>query len=234
MESDIVLTMRHICKIFPGVKALDDVDFTLRKGEIHALMGENGAGKSTLIKVLTGVFDFDEGEIRLSGYDEPILNKSPQEAQKRGISTVYQEVNLCPNLSVAENIFIGREPCKLGRIDWKKMYSMARELLSKLDIEVDVTCPMENYSIALQQMVAIARAVDMSAKVLILDEPTSSLDDLEVEKLFTLMRKLRDKGVGIIFVTHFLEQVYSVCDRITVLRNGQLVGEYPIAELPRL
>jgi monosaccharide-transporting ATPase len=230
----VVLTMRGICKSFPGVKALQDVDFTLRTGEIHALMGENGAGKSTLIKVLTGVYELDKGEIRLEGIDHPIVNRSPEEAQSKGISTVYQEVNLCPNLSVAENIYIGREPKKFGRIDWKTMNRLGAELLKSLDIDVDVTVPLGHYSIALQQMVAIARAVDMSAKVLILDEPTSSLDELEVEKLFTVMRKLKGQGVGIIFVTHFLEQVYEVCDRITVLRNGQLVGEYPVAQLPRL
>ncbi|MDO4273988.1 MAG: sugar ABC transporter ATP-binding protein [Eubacteriales bacterium] len=234
MESGVVLTMRNIYKTFPGVKALQDVDFTLRKGEIHALMGENGAGKSTLIKVLTGVEEFETGEIMIDGVQGSVVNKSPQEAQMNGISTVYQEVNLCPNLSVAENLFIGREPRKGGLIDWKTMRTKASELLESLDIHVDVSSAVENYSIAIQQMLAIARAVDMSAKVLILDEPTSSLDDGEVEKLFILMRKLRDQGVGIIFVTHFLEQVYAVCDKITVLRNGTLVGEYKVEELPRV
>ena len=225
MEKDSVLEMRHIYKTFPGVKALQDVDFTLKKGEIHALMGENGAGKSTLIKVLTGVEEFETGEIAMEGVDGFIINRSPQEAQKHGISTVYQEINLCPNLTVAENLFIGREPRKGGMIDWKTMNKRAAELLSDLDIFADVTKTIDNYSIAIQQMIAIARAVDMSAKVLILDEPTSSLDDSEVEKLFRLMRRLKGEGVGIIFVTHFLEQVYEVCDKITVLRNGQLIGE---------
>ncbi len=234
MESGVVLTMRNICKTFPGVKALQNVDFTLRKGEIHALMGENGAGKSTLIKVLTGVEEFETGEIKIEGKDGVIVNRSPQEAQINGISTVYQEVNLCPNLSVAENLFIGREPRKGGLIDWTAMKRQASELLEGLDIHVDVSSAVENYSIAVQQMLAIARAVDMSAKVLILDEPTSSLDDDEVEKLFVLMRRLKEQGVGIIFVTHFLEQVYAVCDRITVLRNGTLVGEYRVEELPRV
>ena len=234
MEQNVVLEMRGINKNFPGVKALQNVDFTLRKGEIHALMGENGAGKSTLIKVLTGVEEFETGTIRIDGLSSTIINRSPQEAQENGISTVYQEVNLCPNLSVAENLYIGREP-KLGpMIDWKAMKRNAQELLKSLDIYIDVTAAVENYSIAIQQMIAIARAVDMSAKVLILDEPTSSLDDGEVEKLFVLMRQLRDKGIGIIFVTHFLEQVYAVCDRITVLRNGTLVGEYKTEELPRV
>lgn len=235
MEHDIVLTMRGICMEFPGVKALDNVDFTLRKGEIHALMGENGAGKSTLIKCLTGINDFQAGEIHVDGVEGPVKNHSTMDAQRVGISTVYQEVNLCPNLSVAENLFIGREPkTKIGTIDRKTMVKKAAKLAADLDIQVDVTQNLENYSIAIQQMIAIARAVDMDCKVLILDEPTSSLDDNEVEKLFVLMRRLRDQGVGIVFVTHFLEQVYAVCDRITVLRNGMLVGEYPIADLPRV
>ncbi|PXV89531.1 monosaccharide ABC transporter ATP-binding protein (CUT2 family) [Lachnotalea glycerini] len=234
MEQGVVLTMRQIGKTFPGVIALENVDFTLRKGEIHALMGENGAGKSTLIKVLTGVEEFEDGEIKIEGCNEAIINKSPQEAQKNGISTVYQEVNLCPNLSVAENLFIGREPRHLGIIDWKQMNQKSKKLLASLDIHIDVTKALENYSIAIQQMIAIARAVDMSAKVLILDEPTSSLDDSEVEKLFNLMRKLKKDGVGIVFVTHFLEQVYAVCDYITVLRNGKLVGAYEVSQLPRI
>ncbi len=235
MKENEVLTMRGINKTFPGVKALSGVDFTLRKGEIHALMGENGAGKSTLIKVLTGVYDFETGEIRVDGIEGPVINHSTQEAQQKGIATVYQEVNLCPNLTVAENLFIGREPRNaLGLIQWKKMNKMAQKIVDDLDIDIDVTVTLENYSVALQQMVAIARAVDMDSKVLILDEPTSSLDDSEVEKLFKMMLRLKKEGVGIVFVTHFLEQVYAVCDTITVLRNGELVGEYPVAELPRV
>ena len=234
MEQNIVLEMRGINKNFPGVKALENVDFTLRKGEIHALMGENGAGKSTLIKVITGVEEFETGSIQMDGSSGMIINRSPQEAQENGISTVYQEVNLCPNLSVAENLYIGREPKVGPLINWKTMRKNAQTLLESLDIHIDVSAAVENYSIAIQQMIAIARAVDMSAKVLILDEPTSSLDDGEVEKLFVLMRQLRDKGIGIIFVTHFLEQVYAVCNRITVLRNGTLVGEYKIEDLPRV
>lgn len=234
MGESIVLTMKNISKTFPGVKALSNVDFTLREGEIHALMGENGAGKSTLIKVLTGVHDFEAGEIRMAGNDSPIINNSPQDAQNKGISTVYQEVNLCPNLTVAENLFIGREPRKFGMIDWKTMNQKSAEVLKSLDIHVPPTQQLDECSIAIQQMIAIARAVDMKCRVLILDEPTSSLDDEEVEKLFTLMRKLKSEGVGIIFVTHFLEQVYAVCDRITVLRNGALVGEYEIENLPRV
>ena len=234
MGEQELLSMRNISKNFPGVKALSHVDFTLRSGEIHALMGENGAGKSTLIKVLTGVEEFETGEIRIAGISRPIVNKSPQEAQLNGISTVYQEVNLCPNLSVAENIFVGRAPRKRGHIDWKRMNQKAREMLGGLNIQIDVTKALENYSVAIQQMVAIARAVDVSAKVLILDEPTASLDEQEVQKLFGVMRQLKSQGVGIIFVTHFLEQVYEVCDCITVLRNGALVGEYRVEELPRV
>ena len=234
MEGNVVLTMRDISKTFPGVKALQHVDFTLRKGEIHALMGENGAGKSTLIKVLTGVHEFEHGEIRLDGKDGPIINKSPQDAQNNGISTVYQEVNLCPNLTVAENLFIGREPRKAGLIDWKTMNKKSTELLKDLQIDAKATDKLEECSLAKQQMIAIARAVDMNCRVLILDEPTSSLDDDEVEKLFVLMNRLKAQGVGIIFVTHFLEQVYAVCDRITVLRNGELVGEYETKDLPRV
>ncbi|MCR4658128.1 MAG: sugar ABC transporter ATP-binding protein [Lachnospiraceae bacterium] len=235
MEDNVVLTARGITMTFPGVKALQDVDFTLRKGEIHALMGENGAGKSTLIKCLTGINDFEAGEIHIDGISGPVRNHSTRDAQNVGISTVYQEVNLCPNLSVAENLFIGREPMtKLHTIDRKSYNKRSQVIMDELGISVDVTQNLENYSLAVQQMVAIARAVDMDCKVLILDEPTSSLDDEEVEKLFVLMRRLREKGVGIIFVTHFLEQVYAVCDRITVLRDGRFVGEYPIEELPRV
>ena len=235
MDNQVVLTMRGITMTFPGVKALDNVDLTLRKGEIMALMGENGAGKSTLIKCLTGINAFEAGEIHVDGIEGAVVNHSTLDAQNKGISTVYQEVNLCPNLSVAENLFIGREPrTKLGTINWKEMKAKAQKIINDLDINVDVTANLEECSLALQQMIAIARAVDLECKVLILDEPTSSLDDHEVEKLFVLMRQLKEKGVAIVFVTHFLEQVYAVCDRITVLRNGQLVGEYPIEELPRV
>ena len=232
MEQGAVLQMRGICKYFPGVRALQDVDFTLRRGEIHALMGENGAGKSTLIKVLTGVYPKDGGEVRIEGVDGPAVIRSPQDAQNAGISTVYQEITLCPNLSVAENMYIGRT--KGAVTNWRKMNSGAGKILESLGIPASPQQQLGSCSIAVQQMVAIARAVDMECKVLILDEPTSSLDEQEVQKLFGLMRDLREKGVGIIFVTHFLEQVYEVCDRITVLRDGQLVGEYVIEDLPRV
>ncbi|SEO42622.1 sugar ABC transporter ATP-binding protein [Propionispora vibrioides] len=231
-EAKPLLTMRGIGKTFPGVKALAGVDFTLNAGEIHALMGENGAGKSTLIKVLTGVESLDAGEIMLGG--SRILARNPLHAQQLGISTVYQEVNLCPNLSVAENIFIGREPMKFGRIDWDTVRERAELLLAKLNLSIDVIQTLDRYSVAIQQMVAIARALDISAQVLILDEPTSSLDAQEVAKLFEVMRNLKKTGMGIIFVTHFLDQVYEITDRITVLRNGQLVGEFETEALPRV
>ncbi|MCI2046504.1 MAG: sugar ABC transporter ATP-binding protein [Faecalibacterium sp.] len=235
MDENIVLTMRGISMTFPGVKALDNVDLTLRKGEVHALMGENGAGKSTLIKCLTGINKFEAGEIHLEGIEGAVINRSPMDAQKIGISTVYQEVNLCPNLSVAENLYIGREPrSKTGAISWKTMNQKARALMENFQLEVDVTRELSSYSVAIQQMIAIARAVDMDCKVLILDEPTSSLDDNEVKRLFARMRHLKEQGVSILFVTHFLEQVYEISDRITVLRNGALVGEYMAEELPRI
>jgi len=234
VSDKVILEMRNIHKSFPGVRALADVDFTLREGEIHALMGENGAGKSTLIKVLTGVYTKDEGSIKLIKGEnlEEVAIHSPQDAQNAGISTVYQEITLCPNLSVAENMYIGRT--KDVYQNWKKMNEGAQKILESLDIPAKPTQQLASCSIAVQQMVAIARAVDMDCKVLILDEPTSSLDEQEVAKLFKLMRDLKNRGVGIIFVTHFLDQVYEVCDRITVLRDGKLVGEYVIEDLPRV
>ena len=232
MLNEMVLTMHGISKQFPGVKALNNVDFTLRKGEIHALMGENGAGKSTLIKVLTGVYPKDSGVIWIEGTDGEAHIHSPQDAQNIGIATVYQEITLCPNLTVAENMYIGRGN---GLLVKKKDYEKkAEEILANLHIPARPKQQLASCSLAVQQMVAIARAVDMQCKVLILDEPTSSLDDKEVQMLFGLMRDLKSRGVGIIFVTHFLEQVYEVCDRITVLRNGELVGEYVIEDLPQI
>jgi simple sugar transport system ATP-binding protein len=228
-----VLELTGIDKQFNGVPALRGVTLGLRAGEIHALLGQNGAGKSTLIKVLTGVHAADGGEMRLAG--QPIRPGSPIDAQRIGISTVYQEVNLCPNLSVAENILAGRYPRKglaQGlRVDWAAVHREARALLARLDVDIDVTRLLSSYSVAVQQMVAIARALGLSSKVLILDEPTSSLDDEEVQSLFTVLRRLRGEGLAILFVTHFLNQVYAVSDRITVLRNGALVGEWPTSEL---
>lgn len=230
-----MLSMVGINKAFPGVQALENVDFTLKKGEIHCLMGENGAGKSTLIKVLTGVDRPDSGIITLEGKE--VRARSPQQAQDLGISTVYQEINLCMNLSVAENILLGREPHnRSGGIDLKRMNSEAAEVLDRLlGIDIEVTKVLDTFTVAIQQMVAIARALYIaSAKILILDEPTSSLDAVETQQLFKVMRKLRDDGVGIIFITHFIDQVYEISDRITVLRNGRLVGTFETASLSRI
>ena len=230
MGDKIVLSAKGIYKEFPGVKALQNVSFFLREGEIHALMGENGAGKSTLVKVLTGVYEKDKGIIEVDGKESEI--RSPQDAQDSGISTVYQEITLCPNLTVAENMFIGRG--KYHFVNRRAQEKKAEGILAKLNIPAKASQQLGTCSLAVQQMVAIARAVDMECKVLILDEPTSSLDEREVELLFSLMRDLKQRGVGIIFITHFLEQVYEVCDKITVLRNGELVGEYSVGELPKV
>jgi galactofuranose transport system ATP-binding protein len=233
-SEQFLLVMEGVSKAFPGVQALDDVSLTLRSGEILCLVGENGAGKSTLMKVLIGVDRPDSGRILFDGKE--IHTKSPQHAQSMGISTVYQEINLCPNLTVAENILLGHEPHKMGRIDWGKMNALAGETLrSLLGIDIDVTNSLGFYTVAIQQMVAIARALYISsAKILILDEPTSSLDVHETDQLFKVMRKLKHEGVGIIFITHFIGQVYEISDRITVLRNGKLVGTYETASLPRV
>ena len=227
-----VLAMSGICKSFPGVRALSDARLHLYPGEVHVLMGQNGAGKSTLIKVLTGVEQPDAGEILLDGVR--IAPGSVLDAQDLGISTVYQEVNLCPNLSVAENICIGRFPRRGKVIDWRAAERRARDILLSLDMDIDVTESVAAYPVAIQQMVAIARAVSTQAKVLILDEPTSSLDEHEVAQLFKTMRALKEQGIAILFVTHFLEQTYGVGDRITVMRNGEFEGEYLASDLPRL
>jgi monosaccharide-transporting ATPase len=257
-----ILKMTGISKSFPGVQALENVELILRQNEIHALVGENGAGKSTLIKVLTGVEHQDHGTITLFGKDTRV--RSPQHALDLGISTVYQENNLCMNLSVSENILIGRQPMcinlkwsRLGwkkeidwerlsplarrflspfvQIDWSSMNTLARKLLLELGVAIDVTQMLGSFSVAIQQMVAIARALEISnAKILIFDEPTSSLDLDETRQLFDVMKKLKQQGVGILFITHFLNQVYEVSDQITVLRNGKLVGSYPTKQLPHL
>ena len=228
MESPPVVEMIGIDKSFPGVNALQRVNFRLFPGEIHALMGQNGAGKSTLINVLTGVHAHDAGEIRVGG--APVHFAAPREAEAAGIQTLYQEVNLCANLSVAENIFAGRQPMRRGAIDWNTIH--ARAALAELDLALDVTRSLDAYPIAVQQMVAIARAVSVDARVLILDEPTSSLDDGEVARLFDVLRRLKASGIAILFVTHFLEQTYAVSDRITVMRNGEREGEYLARDLP--
>lgn len=230
---DFILSMKDISKSFPGVIALEKVDFSLKRGEIHALVGENGAGKSTLIKLMTGVESLDSGSIELDG--KLVTVRSPQHSQELGISTVYQEINLCTNISVAENIMIGHEPRRFGGIDWKKMNLLAKQALKRLDVNIDVSVPLGNFSVAVQQMVAIARSLEIaSAKILILDEPTSSLDVNEANRLFDVMQKLKGEGIGIIFISHFLDQIYQISDRITVLRNGKLVGTYAKAALPRV
>jgi len=227
-----VLELSGIHKAFPGVKALSEAGLRLYPGEVHTLMGQNGAGKSTLIKVLTGVHAPDQGSITMEG--RAIHPRSTLEAQELGISTVYQEVNLCPNLSVAENIFIGRYPRKWGMVDWTGMRARAAALLRELEIDIDVSAPLSRYPLAIQQMVAISRALNISSRVLVLDEPTSSLDEAEVQLLFRVLRRLREQGMAILFVTHFLDQTYAISDRITVMRNGEREGEYAAAELSRL
>lgn len=229
--SETVLQLSGIVKRFPGVVALDKVDFGLRAGEVHSLMGENGAGKSSLLKVLTGVYQPEEGQILLSG--QPINPGSPAQAAELGISAVYQEVNLAPNLSVAENVCLGREPRGRFGIKWRSMANRAEIALGKLGVNIDVHKPLSTYSIAIQQLVAIARGLDVSAKVLVLDEPTSSLDASEVASLFVAMKRLRDEGMGIVFVSHFLQQVEHISDRITILRNGKLVGVHEAKDLSR-
>ncbi|MFC3676250.1 sugar ABC transporter ATP-binding protein [Ferrovibrio xuzhouensis] len=232
VASHALLEIRGLSKTFPGVKALDGVDFTLQAGEIHGLLGENGAGKSTLIKAVTGAQPASGGTIRLNGL--PVAPRSTAAAQQAGIAAVYQEVNLLPNLTVAENLFLGRQPTRCGWVNGRRMNREAAALLRTFDIDIDVSRPLGEFSVAVQHLTAIARAVDLSARVLVLDEPTASLDVHEVAKLFAVMRRLSSRGIGIVFVTHFLDQVYAICDSITVLRNGRLVGERRIGDLPRL
>lgn len=227
-----LLQVQGITKTFPSTVALSSVDFTLNAGDVHVLVGENGAGKSTLIKLITGVYRKDAGVILLEGKE--IDPRSPRHAQALGISTVYQEVNLIPTMSVAENIFLGRQPMRFGMIDMPAINRQAKQLLKDFGLEIDVTRNLSAYSVAIQQIIAIVRGVELSAKVLILDEPTSSLDRHEVERLFSVIRSLKQRGIGIILITHFLDQVYEIGDRITVLRNGQKVGEHLVAELPRV
>jgi len=227
-----LLEVKGLTKTFPSTVALSNVDFTLYGGDVHVLVGENGAGKSTLIKLITGVYRKDAGTIRLDGVE--IDPHSPRHAQELGISTVYQEVNLIPTLSVAENIYLGRQPKRYGMINMRAANRQAKQLLKDFGVDIDVTRNLSSFSVAIQQIVAIVRGVDLSAKILILDEPTSSLDRPEVEMLFSVIRSLKQRGIGIILITHFLDQVYEIADRITVLRNGQKVGEHLKTELPRV
>jgi monosaccharide-transporting ATPase len=224
--------MKAISFSFPAVKALDRVDFRLFPGEVHSIVGENGAGKSTLIKILTGVYRLEGGEVLLGG--EPVTIATPAIAYELGISTVYQEVNLLPNLSVAENIMLGREPRRLGAINWRATQKRASELLASLSLDIDPASRLGEHSLAIQQLVAIARAIGVQSRILILDEPTSSLDAEEVAELFRVIRRLKSDGVAILFVSHFLDQVYEISDRLTVLRNGELVGEYMTEDILRI
>ncbi len=230
-DDDAVVRMRDITIEFPGVKALEGVDLTLRAGEVHTLMGENGAGKSTLIKALTGVYPIDAGTILIDGAARTF--KGTADAQDAGVWTVYQEVNLCANLTVGENVMLGQERRGPFGIDWKATNAEARGHLESLGLRIDPRSSLASHSIAIQQLVAISRAMVSDCKVLVLDEPTSSLDRGEVEQLFAVMRGLRERGVAILFVTHFLDQVYEISDRLTVLRNGRLVGEYAATALTR-
>ncbi len=227
-----ILEAKNIVKSFPGVKALSGVDFSVRPGEVHALMGENGAGKSTLVKIITGVYRQDDGEIFFNG--RSINPGSTREAEACGISTVYQEVNLLPEMSVAENICLGRQPKLFGLIHWSAVRKRAVAALKRLELDLDVSRNLAYYSIAVQQLIAIARALDIDCKLLILDEPTSSLDAKEVDELFTVLGKLRAQGMAIIFITHFLDQVYQISDRITILRDGSKVGTFETSTLARL
>src|SRR5256714_1978157 len=220
-------------KRFPGVLALDDVSFALAPGEVHALVGENGAGKSTLIKLLTGVYTPASGEIRYAG--QPVAFRRPLDAYAAGISTIYQEVNLVPLMSVASNLFLGREPRnRLGLIDHRRMQADAAAVLRRYGMDVDVRRPLRSLGLGAQQMVALARAVSTNARVVVMDEPTSSLEPREVDTLFRVVRELRDQGVAITYVSHRLDELYRICDRVTVLRDGRVVHAGPLAGLDRL
>lgn len=228
-----VLEARGVTKRFGGVAALSGIDFTVRPGESHALMGENGAGKSTLIKVLTGVHQPDDGELVWEG--SPVRFARPLDAQRRGVSTIYQEVNLIPLMSVAQNIYLGREPRnRLGLIDYTRMYADARRLLTTYGIDIDVKKPLRSLALGVQQMVALARAVSINARVVIMDEPTSSLEAKEVDTLFSVIGILRTQGIAIVYVSHRMDEIYRVCERVTVLRDGRVVHVGDLADLPRM
>jgi ribose transport system ATP-binding protein len=227
-----VLQIDRVSKHFPGVQALREVDFDLRAGEVHALVGENGAGKSTLIKVATGVYHADSGVVRYRG--EPVSFADPLDAQHAGISTIYQEVNLVPLMSVARNLFLNREPRRFGVIDSARMKREAREILRDYGVDVNPSRPLRSLGLGAQQMVAIARAVQVDARVVIMDEPTSSLEQREVETLFTVIERLREEGVAIVYVSHRLDELYRICDRVTVMRDGHVVHVAPLADLDRL
>ncbi|GAA2491468.1 sugar ABC transporter ATP-binding protein [Winogradskya humida] len=228
-----ILEVTDVSKVFPGVRALDGVSFALQPGEVHALVGENGAGKSTLIKLLTGVYQPDGGELRYR--DEPARFATPMDAQRAGISTIYQEVNLVPLMSVAHNLFLGREPRNaFGLVDERRMIREASEILVRYGVTTDVRRPLGTMALGAQQMVALARAVMVDAKVVIMDEPTSSLEPREVETLFGVIRDLHARGIGIVYVSHRLDELYQICDAVTILRDGKVVHTGKLAELERI
>lgn len=232
MTENVLLEMNHITKSFPGVKALKGVNLAIRRGEVHALMGENGAGKSTLIKILTGIYSRDTGDIHFEG--KAINPTTSLQAQQIGISTIYQELNLVPYLSICENIFLGREPKKLGLIDWSTIEKESKRILQEMGIVVDVKQPLNQQSTAIQQMVAIARAISIQARLVVMDEPTSSLDEKEVKVLFKVIEQLKKQKISVVFVSHRLDEIFQICDRMTILKDGELVGEYLTREITKL
>jgi len=233
VEDEPVLEVVEVSKDFLGTRALDRVSFAVRPGEVHALVGENGAGKSTLIKVLTGVYRPDGGVLRHRG--RPVVFGTPVAAQHAGISTIYQEVNLVPLMSIAGNVFLGREPrTRLGLIDTATMHARATELLAGYGIDADVRKPLGSLGVGAQQMVALARAASVEAHVVIMDEPTSSLEPREVATLFGVIGRLHEQGIAIVYVSHRLDELYRICDRVTVLRDGRMVHTGPLADLPRI
>ena len=230
--SESILELQKISKSFSGVEVLHEVAFSLRPGEVHALLGENGAGKSTLVKIITGVHQPDHGEILLNGV--PVHFNDTRESRKAGIAAIYQELSLFPDLDVAENIFVGRQPVKAGgRIDWKKLYKEAEQLLSSLGVHLDLKQKARSLSIAQQQMVEIARAISINARILIMDEPTSSLTLNEVAELFRLVRRLREDGTAIIFISHRLEELFEIADRVTVFRDGSYIDTRSMKDISR-
>src|SRR5438309_1714321 len=232
IQDDPLLRMEQISKAFPGVVALVNAHLRVNRGEVHALVGQNGAGKSTLIKILTGAHRRDSGTILFDG--RAIDFQTPQQAQNNGISSIYQEINLVPFRSVAENVFMGREPRRWGIINWRKMHTETAALLQRLSVSIDVTQPLMNYNIAIQQMVAIARAISFESKLVVMDEPTSSLNEREVETLFTIIRQLKADGVSVIFVGHRLDELYAICDRVTIMRDGRTVDVREMKGLPKV
>ena len=232
MSNEPLLRMEGIRKLFSGVVALDGVDAAVERGEVHALVGENGAGKSTLIKIMTGAYRRDGGRVLLEGRE--VNFRSPEEAQGEGVVAVYQEVNLLTYRTVAENIFLGREPRRLGLIDWKRMNSDAGAILKRLGLEIDPRAVLGTLNIALRQMVAIARGVSFGAKVVVLDEPTSSLTEHEVSILYDVIRRLKAEGVGVVYISHRFDELYTICDRVTVLRDGKFVATRPLAGLEKI